>query len=162
MLIHDLANSIVIPLQQGLRQILNEVNLTFDDSIVIPLQQGLRQNDSSTFIANSAYSIVIPLQQGLRLCEDWPAWAAAFNSIVIPLQQGLRHTRFCESRSAVATFYRHSITTRIKTRQSRCSAETEVHSIVIPLQQGLRPDHLPEELQLSEFYRHSITTRIKT
>ena len=63
-------------------------------SIFIPLQQGLRQRHAITTIDDGVYSIFIPLQQGLRpSCE--------YGSPEIILE-----------------FYLHSITTRIKTRQS--------------------------------------------
>ena len=59
------------------------------------------------------YSIVIPLQQGLRLRLRVLVYRATY-SIVIPLQQGLR-LRGLLLRLLRRLFYRHSITTRIKT-----------------------------------------------
>ena len=80
-------------------------------------------------------------------------------------------------------FYRHSITTRIKTQRGSICSDHVLYSIVIPLQQGLRPLHLvlrhgswlysiviplqqglrhhlccPSHVRHTLFYRHSITT----
>ena len=82
-------------------------------SIVIPLQQGLRQGCCRSMEAALEYSIVIPLQQGLRRRGSVNILNVVVHSIVIPLQQGLRlfYSHYgCQK----TKFYRHSIITRIK------------------------------------------------
>ncbi len=61
------------------------------DSIVIPLEQGLRRF-STVAEPTSVYSIVIPLEQGLRRQDGLPVASLQLHSIVIPLEQGLRHS----------------------------------------------------------------------
>ena len=43
------------------------------NSIVIPLEQGLRHRSKSVALGVSFYSIVIPLEQGLRQTSLWHA-----------------------------------------------------------------------------------------
>ena len=71
-----LLDSIVIPLEQGLRPFLYFLSSSVTlDSIVIPLEQELRQVRHAVLSLNKD-SIVIPLEQGLRhifatlLCEE--------------------------------------------------------------------------------------------
>ena len=134
------------------------------NSIVIPLEQGLRLHHEDGHFLRVSHSIVIPLEQGLRLLPLLPSTVAAvLNSIVIPLEQGLRLTTRWQvphrclkfyrhsirtriktttvtiSFSLFSLFYRHSIRTRIKTPSRSLRAATPTSdSIVIPLEQGLR------------------------
>ncbi len=60
-------NSIVIPLEQGLRPSVVDIVCGARNSIVIPLEQGLRHNVNFLNVCLGEDSIVIPLEQGLRL-----------------------------------------------------------------------------------------------
>ena len=131
------------------------------DSIVIPLEQGLRQHYTPNIVLGLTwfychsirtriktffsyryrkgcnYSIVIPLEQGLRHDRAYKSCTSRWNSIVIPLEQGLRPTQEWFPFLPVQ-FYCHSIRTRIKTLTSGRNS------------------------LLEKFYCHSIRTRIKT
>ena len=108
------------------------------NSIVIPLEQGLRRPRSKYSAALHCYSIVIPLEQGLRRVANvvMPPIGTFYrysirtriktkcvcstlhpldNSIVIPLEQGLRFFEQHYIWSIAVQFYRYSIRTRIKT-----------------------------------------------
>ena len=105
-------------------------------SIVIPLEQGLRQSFDQ-ISSHEKYSIVIPLEQGLRHILVVCSKGLSGHSIVIPLEQGLRRNLLCRN-VPLKAFYCHSIRTRIKTQSACRQYSTTSYSIVIPLEQGLR------------------------
>ena len=85
----------------------------------LPLQQGLRRFAIAKPCAYTEVKDYLPLQQGLRLFVKVILCIKGNVKDYLPLQQGLRLSRFTTIISLKACQRLSSITTRIKTAQTR-------------------------------------------